>query len=216
MSITVDYNVATPLCRIMGEYGSDKGTINITKSWHNYTTVYYSLFNDIKDKPLRIFELGLGTNNVTIPSNMGANGRPGASLRGWATFFPNATVYGADIDRDILFKENRINTYYCDQLNPKSIEELWANAELREPIDIIIEDGLHTYAANKCFFENSIHKLKQGGYYITEDILTATAGYLLKDIEHWKKKYPHLTFEICTLQSTRNHYDNRLMIVHWP
>ena len=36
--------------------------------------------------------------------------------------------------------------------------------------DIIIEDGLHTFEANKCFFENSIHKVKRGGIYIIEDI----------------------------------------------
>lgn len=44
---------------------SDKG------SSHNYTTLYYSIFKDICKKKLRIFELGLGTNNITIPSNMG-------------------------------------------------------------------------------------------------------------------------------------------------
>ena len=215
MSITVNYTMATPLCRIMGECGSDKGNANLNTSRHNYTTVYYSLFKNLIAKPLRIFELGLGTNNVNIPSNMGANGIPGASLRGWAKFFPNAVVYGADIDRAILFSEDRIKTYYCDQLNRKAIEELWANADLAESFDLILDDGLHEHAANKCFFENSIHKLKQGGYYITEDILTPTAALLSEDIKLWKQKYPHLTFDLCTIPS-HNRNDNRLMIVHWP
>ena len=36
--------------------------------------------------------------------------------------------------------------------------------------DIIIDDGLHEFHANKCFFENSIEKLNPGGFYIIEDI----------------------------------------------
>jgi hypothetical protein len=200
----------------MGEYGSDKGNANITTSWHNYTTVYYALFKGLQEKHLRVFELGLGTNNIKLPSNMGSGGKPGASLRGWAKFFPNAQVYGADIDRDILFTEDRIQTYYCNQLDPKSIAALWVNSELSDSFDIIIEDGLHEYAANKCFFENSIHKLKQGGYYITEDISNSTAKQLIQDIERWKIQYPHLTFEVLTIPSNRNRLDNCLMIVHWP
>lgn len=34
--------------------------------------------------------------------------------------FPHALVYGADIDRDILFEEDRIKTFYCNQLDSVS------------------------------------------------------------------------------------------------
>ena len=68
--------VSTPLCEIMGRYGSDKGSVNILSSWHNYTTYYYSIFKDLKDKSPRIFELGLGTNNIALPSKHG---------KGWST-----------------------------------------------------------------------------------------------------------------------------------
>ena len=67
----------------MRKYGSDKGSININNSHHNYTTFYYSIFKSLCDKTLRVFELGLGTNNIDIPSNMGTNGKHGASLYGW-------------------------------------------------------------------------------------------------------------------------------------
>ena len=67
-----DEKKSTPLCEIMGRHGSDKGSINIESSWHNYTTFYYSKFKDLRKKKLRVFELGLGTNNVNIPSNMGS------------------------------------------------------------------------------------------------------------------------------------------------
>ena len=43
---------------------------------------------------------------------MNINGKPGASLRAWRDYFENALIYGADIDKNILFKENRINTFF--------------------------------------------------------------------------------------------------------
>ena len=45
-----DEKIQTSLCEIMGRYGSDKGSIDITNCHHNYTTFYYSIFKDIKSK----------------------------------------------------------------------------------------------------------------------------------------------------------------------
>ena len=42
--------IQTSLCEIMGRYGSDKGSIDITNCHHNYTTFYYRIFKDIKSK----------------------------------------------------------------------------------------------------------------------------------------------------------------------
>ena len=44
MSYLFNEKESTPLCEIMGRNKSDKGDVNITKSWHNYTTFYYSIF----------------------------------------------------------------------------------------------------------------------------------------------------------------------------
>jgi hypothetical protein len=120
MNYSFDEQLSSPLCEIMGRNLSDKGHLYITRSWHNYTTFYYSIFKNKRNAPLRLFELGLGTNNVNLPSNMGAEGRPGASLYGWAEFFPIANIFGADIDKDILFNNDRISTFYCDQTNPRN------------------------------------------------------------------------------------------------
>ena len=156
----------TKMCRVMTKYGSDKGY----HRRHNFTTVYSVLFEGRLDQPLRLFELGLGTNNPELPSTMGDDGRPGASLRGWRELFPNALVYGADIDRAVLFQEDRIKTFYCDQLDQASIRELWSQPELQGGMDIIIEDGLHTFEANVSFLEGSLEHLRPGGIYIIEDI----------------------------------------------
>jgi SAM-dependent methyltransferase len=173
MSFNVDATFhpegTTPLCDIMYAAGSDKGGAG---KEHNYTTYYYAVLVPRRQEALRVFELGLGTNNVDVLSNMGADGVPGASLRGWARFFPHAQVFGADIDTRILFAEDRIKTYYCDQTNAAAIAALWATETLCEGFDVIVEDGLHSFEANACFLANSLHKLNPGGVYIVEDIAT--------------------------------------------
>lgn len=207
----------TDLCKIMGNYGSDKGDININNSWHNYTLIYNKLFENKRNNNLRIFELGLGTNNPNIKSNMCWHKKciPGASLYGWSEYFKNARIFGADIDRNILFETERIKTYYCDQTNPKDIENLWNDVDLKDNFDIIIEDGLHEYNANICFFENSIHKLNSGGIYIIEDILNNTLTKWEQKIKEWEKKYTYLNFQLVILPSRVNNIDNTLLIVQF-
>jgi SAM-dependent methyltransferase len=206
-----DEKTPTILCEIMGRHRSDKGHANIKESWHNYTTFYYNLFKDRRDTHLRLFELGLGTNNTTFLSNMGPDGVPGASLYGWKDFFPLAHIFGADIDKDILFQTDRIQTFYCDQTNPDTIKTMW---EALDPFDIIIEDGLHTFAANVCFFENSIHKLKSNGYYIIEDVLKEEAPLFVEKIKEWELQYTDCVFTLLTIPSTKNQFDNALVVVY--
>ena len=213
MDFIFDEKKDTPLCRIMGLNRSDKGNININSCWHNYTTFYYSIFKDLREKKLRIFELGLGTNNVNIPSNMGPNGRPGASLYGWKEFFPNSEIFGADIDKGILFNTNKIKTFYCDQTNPDIIKNMWNESSLQENFDIIIEDGLHTFNANVCFFENSIHKLKPNGYFIIEDIIHTEEHLFINIIKKWELQYEDCLFRLLKIPSSINTHDNTLLVV---
>jgi hypothetical protein len=158
------YKVKTSMCKLFEENGSDKSL------WHNYTTLYDCLFSKYIGKNINFFELGLGTNNINIPSNMGADGKPGASLYSFRDYFLNANICGADIDDKILFEDDQIWTFYVDQTNPEKIKNMWDCFEDTK-FDIIIDDGLHTFDANKIFFDNSIHMLVDGGIYIIEDIL---------------------------------------------
>jgi hypothetical protein len=208
-----DPYTSTPLCEIMERNKSDKGSLKIRQAWHNYTTFYFSIFNEIKDNKLRIFELGLGTNNINLPSNMGKDGRPGASLYGWSEFFKNSLVYGADIDKDILFTTEKIKTFFCDQTNKTIIDEMWMEPELNENFDIIIEDGLHKFAANVCFFENSVHKLKVGGYFIIEDITSHDLPLFESKVLEWKNTYTSLEFNLMRIPCPSNTWDNNLLVV---
>jgi hypothetical protein len=199
----------TELCDIMNKYGSDKG-----QGRHNYTVFYDKTFKSLKNKSLNVFELGLGTNNLDIKSNMGANGIPGASLRGWKEYFPSSLIYGADIDERILFEEDRIKTFYCDQTNKSIIEDMWNNEILKNVLfDIIIEDGLHEFNANLIFLKNSLHKLKNNGYFIIEDLLPKTIELFENEIDILKEQFSDYTFEIIKLEHNNNFIDNNLLVI---
>jgi SAM-dependent methyltransferase len=191
----------------MTKHGSDKGRFK-----HNYTTVYWELFGSLRNRPLRIFELGLGTNNPHLASTMGVMGRPGASLRGWRQLFPKALVFGADIDRDILFTEDRIQTFYCDQLDSNAIRDLWAQPALQGEMDIIVDDGLHNFRGNASFLSGSLQHLRVGGVYIIEDITDGDAAEWRKQLSAYAKRFPAYDFALAELP-TKNAGDNNLMII---
>ena len=165
------------------------------------------------DQPIRILDLGLGTNNPSLASSMGVYGTPGASLRAWRELFPRAEVYGADIDRDVLFEEDRIKTFYCDQLDSAAVH-LWAQPALKAAMDIIIDDGLHTLEANVSFLDESLQHLRPGGFYVIEDIKGEAIGRWHGVLENtYSPRFPDCDFAFVELANTRNDHDNNLVII---
>ena len=147
LNYTVNSSSNSKLTNLMNLYGSDKGGKN---NHHNYSDYYAELFFNNRKNIKNFLEIGLGTNNINMPSNMGEYGVPMASLKAWRDFFENANIYGADIDKDILKNDERIKTFYVDQTDPVKIKALFKNIGV-EKFDIILEDGLHEYNANICF-----------------------------------------------------------------
>jgi SAM-dependent methyltransferase len=144
---------------------------------------------------------------------MGHNGRPGASLFGWSEFFHNSHIFGADIDSNILFNTDKIKTFYCDQTNSEIIKNMWNEPALQDNFNIIIEDGLHKFNANVCFFENSIHKLKPNGYFIIEDIIKNEEYLFENKIKEWECQYKDCLFTLLKIPSLTNNIDNTLLVV---
>jgi len=166
LNYTVNSSTNSRLTKLMNLHGSDKGGKN---NHHNYSEYYSELFFNKRKEIKNFLEIGLGTNNVNMASNMGIEGVPLASLRAWRDYFENANIYGADIDRDILTDEDRIKTFFVDQTDPEAINLLFKKIGV-DQFDVILEDGLHEYNANICFFENSIKYLNNNGIYIIEDV----------------------------------------------
>ena len=204
-------NILSELCE---KYGSDKGFVNfdIDKkpyNWHphTYDTYYHSIFNLSRESIKHVFECGLGTNNPNFKAHMTENGIPGASLRVWRDYFFNAKIYGGDIDEEILFEEERIKTFFLDQLNTNSIKSMWENIEVEE-FDIIIDDGLHEPEANYNFFINSFHKLKKNGVFVIEDVKNKYLVYLQNKLKNYD-----IDIVVGFTKSKKVFDDNNLIII---
>lgn len=150
---------------LFNKYGSDKS------SYHNYDLIYVSVLSILmkNKKEITLFEIGLGTNNVSVPSNMGVNGKPGASLRAFRDFLPTSQIFGADIDRNILFQDERISTTYLDQTVYSTYLQLNSSFGV-STYDLIIDDGLHSPEANLNTLKFALQYLSTDGWLIIEDI----------------------------------------------
>jgi hypothetical protein len=151
------------LLSLFNKYGSDKS------NKHNYHELYGYLLSKSTKELRAILEIGLGTNNPDVPSNMGTGGHPGASLRAWKDFSPECQVFGADIDERILFTEERIQTFQLDQLS----DESWGNFLKQvgdQKFDLIIDDGLHSPSANLNTIKFLINYVAVNGFLIIEDV----------------------------------------------
>jgi hypothetical protein len=202
-SIEIFYskNYKNSLSQLFDKYGSDKGSnfhSGHVYDWtpNSYADLYSFLFDSLRSNIKVVFECGIGTNNPKLPSSMGAKGKPGASLRAWREFFPNAQVYGADVDEAILFNEERITTGFMNQLDPTSIKTFFDSFQLRD-VDVIIDDGLHTFSAALSLFENAFPYLAKSGIYFIEDIHPYE---MQKFLEYFKDSKLDVNYSIFTNQ----------------
>ncbi len=206
-------NMTSLLAQLCDKYGSDKGEIAASGHpypWpsHTYTDFISRHFDHCREHVKKVFECGLGTNNPNLASSMGVNGKPGASLRVWRDYFPSAQIYGADIDKDILFEEDRIKTFYMDQTNLHSIQEFWKLVADGD-FDLMVDDGLHTFEAGICLFNNSIEMLAQSGIYVIEDVY-------IGELEKYREFFSDLKYRVDFIQLNRPAHelaDNSLVVV---
>jgi hypothetical protein len=151
------------LGKLFNNNNSDKSTS------HDYHHLYSYILNNIETENVNILEIGLGTNNPSLVSTMGYDGRPGASLRAFKNFLPKANIYGADIDTNILFNEERIKTCYVDQLEIKTFNNITNNFG-NIKYDLIIDDGLHSIGANFNTLLFALDNVNVNGWIVIEDI----------------------------------------------
>jgi hypothetical protein len=160
------------LADLFRQYGSDKSTKN------DLHLVYGPLLEFFKkENEVRVLEIGLGTNNVGIPSNMGSTGKPGASLFAFRSYLgTRGKIFGADVDTNVLFEAEMIQTFYVDQLDIVSLIQLGTKSK---DFHLIIDDGLHTFEANINTFMTLLPKLNKNGIIVIEDIAPLPENLIL-------------------------------------
>ena len=150
------------LLRLFDSHGSDKG------ERHGYYRIYHQLLS-VAAGPVTILEIGIGSNDRKIPSNMGRYASPGASLRAFRDFKKGTTVFGADIDSKILNSDLDIICYHLDQTSDKSWLSLTEKISPKS-LDLLIDDGLHSPMANLRTLIYGPKLLKSNGCIVIEDI----------------------------------------------
>src|SRR3989344_9084056 len=93
---------------------------------YKHSPYYYDLLKNMQHSVKKVLEIGIGT---------------GASLRMLRGFFPNAKIYGADYQPDLLINEDRIESILCDQRRGDHLVRLIKT--IGTDIDLVIEDGSH-------------------------------------------------------------------------
>ena len=158
------------------KHGSDKsgGDSGRKFSWlaHNYESIYGSLYRSQsqRDAVELVLEVGIGSSIEGLPSSMGSHYTPGNSLRLWRSFFINAQIVGFDIDPTTLFFDRNISCYLADQTSAASLSDACDQATLKSQIDLIVDDGLHTFEAGTQTFVNLFELLSENGNYVIEDV----------------------------------------------
>lgn len=146
--MTTYQDFETDLCRIAFNHGTDKGT-----NGHFYTAKYHELLKDKRETITKVMEIGIDR---------------GWSLLMWREYFPNATIYGADIDYNRLINEPRIRSKRCDQSDVRSLYELipWVGGDF----GLIVDDGSHVPEHQILTAKALLPLLSPDGVYVIEDV----------------------------------------------
>jgi hypothetical protein len=132
-----------------------KHSTDKASSCHNYLTWYDSFLSPLREKPIRLLEMGV----------LG-----GASLRMWREYFPNGQIVGLDNDPSC---DSDGPVVIGDQQNPKVLQKLITTYG---PFDVIVDDAGHESVAQLFAMRALFPTLNRGGFYIIEDITSVEAG----------------------------------------
>ncbi len=148
-------NEIDPLTRLAIKHGTDK--------WgqHFYTPVYHNLFVHMRDKPVRLLEIGVG--------GYGFSKVGGASLAMWADYFPNGHILGVDVFAKKLELDPRVQVCQGSQDDPVFLSYI---SKEHGPFDVIIDDGSHIPKQVVASFDILFPMLADCGLYVIEDVHT--------------------------------------------
>lgn len=147
--------------------GTDKG------NGHSYVHFYEAAFGHRRDDVKKVLEIGVG--NIQEGSS---------SLFMWRDYFPNAEIFGVDIDEKKTGEfGDRIHLWLCDQSDGKTLGKL---AEAYGPFDLIVDDGCHETLHQIISAEALMPHLAPGGRYFIEDV---------SDDRLLRERLPQFSFE---------------------
>ena len=139
-------------------HGSDKAS-------HGYCVLYEDLFAPLRDRPVRLLELGVGGFERPDDPSFG-----GASLRMWRDYFPRGHMVGLDLYDKSGVAGERLTVVQGHQDDEVLLAGLVSQ---HGPFDIVIDDASHIPALTNRSFELLFPTLAEGGIYVLEDVATS-------------------------------------------
>jgi hypothetical protein len=128
---------------------------NTDKYEHGFIDVYEPYFNNLKDVK-NVLEIGVYF---------------GGSLQYLSDKFPDAKIYGIDIEDKTQYNTDNITTYIVNQEDRTALNKFLEETNVE--FDIIIDDGGHTMKQQQVSFGTLFKSLKKGGIFILEDLHTS-------------------------------------------
>jgi hypothetical protein len=182
----------TELCQLAYKYGTDK----CPQLHHSYTPIYYELLKDKKHFK-KILEIGIGNKNKMqyTPDHY----KSGGSLRMWRDFFSEAQIYGVDYDNEVMFSEDRIQTFLYNSTHGDQMQEFME--KVGNDFDLVIDDGNHRLSAQFRTLRNLMPYLKKDVIYVVEDS---------KSPERFQDEFPE--YECQVYQNTKHKQDSLVII----
>ena len=131
------------------KHGTDKASL------HGYDRWYSRYFEPLRDRPLRLLEIGI---------------YKGASLRLWEEYFPNAEIFGIEYDQELVEAyEGRAKVFLGKQEDVTFLEQVYAQTG---PLDVVIDDGGHMWGPQQISYSYFWPRVNYGGFYVLEDLHT--------------------------------------------
>ena len=164
------------LTLLANRYGTDKGT---GRRGHQYTRIYSELFQPLRERPIRLLEIGLmglrrgGWDDAAMRDKGGARGRDAPSLRLWTDYFPNGEIFGLDFNDFSDVKIARCRIFQGDASRPADL--LAVLEKIGGKLDIVIDDASHASDHQQITLGTVFPAVAAGGVYIIEDLFVQPA-----------------------------------------
>lgn len=128
----------------------------VSDKWSIYLVEYGRIFDDYRDKPVRLLEIGI---------------QNGGSLEIWSKFFVNAQkLVGCDINPDcarLVYEDPRVAVVVGDA-NSDAVQSMVLQ---HAPVfDVMIDDGSHRSSDIVKSFARYFPHLADGGVFVAEDL----------------------------------------------
>ena len=172
--------------------GTDKAAIKqyggLFGATHDYLRHYDYLFAQFRGEKFSLVEFGC---------------YKGDSLRMWEQYFPNAEIYGVDLDEGAKVNEKgRVHVVIGDATSPETLAAL--KAQTGGSAFIILDDASHAWSDQRRSFELFWDMVTPGGFYVIEDLECGTLG-----------AYPAYPPKILDSQPFSEYMHDRSKILRW-